>query len=326
MAKGTGKGGKNGGEEILCWCAMFQLFVMCGPIFLMVYYFGAQEYLLEATCTLNQDVVGPFMEQSWGPEEACYATRVTVKELSDPWSTYPNELLVLSAAESVQIDPNATQALEFSCYYSNSNSVPCSYRGPCNPGSRWKPPEKNKDQGKGKDQIAPLGCTVPDLHSYCYGAEDDGSASPEWCYDEYFNNRTRYVSFGPQEKWNQDVWLYYTGWVGTSIFLCEIAVYLCLAFEDWQGKRAKSTPARRTSLEISQPSLRRKMDAPAAVAISMDVVVKVDDGHGPPPPPGPSTVMAPSMPPSAAHRTGTAAVMEDLRSGQQLKPTPIERV
>jgi hypothetical protein len=318
MAKGTGKGGKNGGEEILCWCAMFQLFVMCGPIFLMVYYFGAQEYLLEATCTLNQDVVGPFMEQSWGPEEACYATRVTVKELSDPWSTYPNELLVLSAAESVQIDPNATQALEFSCYYSNSNSLT---------GSGWKPPKKNKDQGKdqGKDQIAPLGCTVPDLHSYCYGEEDDGSAS-DWCYDEYFNNRTRYVSFGPQEKWNQDDWLFYIGWVNTSIFLCEIAVILSFMFQDRQGKRAKSTPARRTSLEISQPSLRRKMDAPAAVAISMDVVVKVDDGHGPPPPPGPSTVMAPSMPPSAAHRTGTAAVMEDLRSGQQLKPTPIERV
>ena len=119
MAKGTGKG-RGSGDEIVVYCAVLQLFIMCGPIFLMVYYFGAQEYLLEATCTLNQDVVGPFMEQSWGPEEACYATRVTVKELSDPWSTYPNELLVLSAAESVQIDPNATQALEFSCYYSKT--------------------------------------------------------------------------------------------------------------------------------------------------------------------------------------------------------------
>jgi len=297
MAKGTGKG-RGSGDEIFIYCAVLQLFIMCGPIFLMVYYFGAQEYLLEATCTLNQDVVGPFMDQSWAPEEACYATRVTVKELSNPWSTYPNELLVLSAAESVQIDPNATQALEFSCYYSNSNSVT---------GSGWKPPKKNKDQGKDQGKIAPLGCTVPDLHSYCYGEEDDGSAS-DWCYDEYFNNRTRYVSFGPQEKWNQDDWLFYIGWVNTSIFLCEIAVFLFFAFQDWLGKRAKSTPARRTSLEIFKPSLRQKVDAPAAVAISMDVVVKVDDGHGPPPPPGPSTVMAPSMP------------------GQQLKPTPIERV
>jgi len=298
MAKGTGKG-RGSGDEIFIYCAVLQLFIMCGPIFLMVYYFGAQEYLLEATCTLNQDVVGPFMQQSWAPEEACYATRVTVKELSNPWSTYPNELLVLSAAESVQIDPNATQALEFSCYYSNSNSVT---------GSGWKPPKKNKDQGKDQGKIAPLGCTVPDLHSYCYGEEDDGSAS-DWCYDEYFNNRTRYVSFGPQEKWNQDDWLFYIGWVNTSIFLCEIAVLLFFKFQDWQGKRAKSTPARRTSLEIFKPSLRQKVDAPAAVAISMDVVVKVDDGHGPPPPPGPSTVMAPSSMP-----------------GQQLKPTPIERV
>ena len=327
----------NPAEVVALYCAIAQLFIMCGPIFLMVYYFGAQEYLLEATCTLDQDVVGPFMEQSWDPEAACYATRVTVKELSNPLSTFQNELLVLSLTESVQIDPNATQASEFSCYYSDNNTGSNTVSG-----DGWKPLDTNKGKGKGKGQLVPHGCTTPDLQSYCYGEDADGSAK-DWCYAEYFYNRTRYVSFVPQQKWNQDDWLLYVGWVNTSLFLLEIAVYLSCAYLDsqlcWQRERASITLTKSTSPK-KRPVSKTNSKAPA-VAMSMDVVVKVNDGppspkkwilddqgnyiknpklqgtsQGVPPPPDDKG----STPPPR-----TAALMEDLSFGQQLKPTPIKR-
>ena len=228
-----GKGKRSDeNDKFMCYLFLLQLFVMCGPIFLMIYYLGETQHLIQGTCSLEQNIVGPFNGEG-EVKDGCYATKVTLTG-ADGTPHRTGETLVLSVDEyfSGQIDDNATKALDFPCYYNPPDPAidDCAKQYPDNQnkqnicttarvaatGLGWKPANNDKQQ---------KGCTTYDLYSFCRGGgeeEEEEENQEHWCFSVYFHNQTKYISLDPEDKWSQGEFFRTAGWICTGILLCEM--------------------------------------------------------------------------------------------------------